>query len=175
MRIRPESPADHLEVADVIRLAFGGDAEAVLVDALRREPDFLAELSLVAIDETSGQHRDGGGRIAGHIFFSPITIGGTPAIALAPLAVRPEFQRQGVGSALVRDGHAIAAHLGHKIAVVVGHPEYYPKFGYRPARARGLEAPFPVRDEAFLVLELAAGALEGVSGMVRYAAPFSAV
>jgi putative acetyltransferase len=182
MQIRPESAADHDAIADVIRLAFGRDAEAKLVDALRREPDFIPALSLVAVNDARDHTRDNlarsvdeTGLIVGHIFFSPIKIGATPALALAPLAVRPEFQRQGIGSALVRAAHAAAAQLGHRIVVVVGHPEYYPKFGFTPARACGLEAPFPVPDPAFLVVELQPGALEGVRGMVSYVAPFGSV
>jgi len=165
MMIRPERVADYPSVEQVIRLAFGAEGEVTLVNELRREPGFVAEHSLVAEDADSGQ-------IVGHIFFSPITIHQTPALALAPLAVLPDFQRTGVGKELVRRGLAEAQRLGHTIVVVVGHPEYYPKFGFVPARPFGLEAPFPVSDEAFMVCELVPGALAGGSGMVNYAAPF---
>jgi len=101
-----------------------------------------------------------------------ITPLGDGALALATLAVRPELQNQGIGSELVRDGLERCRNLGHRIVVVVGHPKYYPRFGFSPARAQSLEAPFPVPDEAFLVLELVAGALTGVAGMVRYPPPF---
>jgi putative acetyltransferase len=133
-------------------------------------PNFITELSLVAVEA---------GRVVGHILFSPMTIetqeGAVPAVALATLAVRPEFQNQAIGSQLVRDGLDRCSGLGHRIVVVVGHPEYYPRFGFSPARARGLEAPFPVPDDAFLALELAPGALEGVAGTVRYPPPFEEV
>jgi putative acetyltransferase len=167
--IRPEIAEDYAAVHDVDALAFGREVEARLVDALRRLPDFVTELSLVAVEA---------GRVVGHILFSPMVIEtqeGAAAMALAVLAVRPEFQNQGVGSQLVRDGLDRCRRLGHKIVIVVGHPEYYPRFGFSPARARGLEAPFPVPDEAFLALELVPGALEGAAGMVRYPPPFSDV
>jgi putative acetyltransferase len=166
--IRPETAEDYAAVHEVNALAFVREVEARLVEALRRMPDFIPELSLVAVE---------GGRVVGHILFSPLVIetkdGAFPALALAVLAVRPEFQRQGIGSALVRDGLERCRSLGHRIVVVIGHPEYYPRFGFSPARARGLEVPFPVPDEAFLALELVPGALDGVAGMVKYPPPFS--
>ena len=165
MKIRPERAEDFASVEQVIRLAFGTEGEVTLVNELRREPGFVAEHSLVAEEETTGQ-------VVGHIFFSPITIDQTPGLALAPLAVLPEFQKSGVGKQLVWLGLAEARQQGHTLVVVVGHPEYYPKFGFVPARRFGLEAPFPVSDEAFMVCELTPGALAGVSGMVHYAAPF---
>lgn len=98
-----------------------------------------------------------------------------PALALAPMAVRPEYQNQGIGSELVRHGLRQCRDLGHKVIVVVGHPEYYPRFGFSLARAKGLEAPFPVPDEAFLVLELVPDALEGIKGVVNYPPEFADV
>jgi predicted N-acetyltransferase YhbS len=98
-----------------------------------------------------------------------------PAVALAPMAVRPEFQNQGIGSRLVREGLEQCRKLGHKIVVVVGHPNYYPRFGFASARAKGLEAPFPVPDEAFMVKELEGGALDGTVGMVEYPPEFDGV
>jgi putative acetyltransferase len=168
--IRPETAEDYAAIHEVNALAFGREEEARLIEALRRLPDFVPELSLVAIEA---------GQIVGHILFSPMVIetkdGAVPALALAVLAVRPEFQNQGIGSELVFGGLERCRALGHRIVVVVGHPAYYPRFGFSPARARGLEAPFPVPDEAFMVLELAPGALGGVAGMVRYPPPFDQV
>jgi putative acetyltransferase len=168
--IRPETAEDYAAIHEVNALAFGREVEARLVEALRRLPDFIPDLSLVAVEAD---------RVVGHILFSPIVIetkdGAVPALALATLAVRPEFQYQGIGSALVRDGLERSRALGHRIVVVVGHPAYYPRFGFAPARARGLEAPFPVPDDAFLALELVPGALDGVAGMVRYPPPFEGV
>jgi len=168
--IRPETAEDYAAIRDVNALAFGREEEARLVEALRGLPEFIPELSLVAVE---------GGKVVGHILFSPMVIetksGAVPALGLALLAVRPEFQNQGIGSALARDGLERCRNLGHRIVVVVGHPAYYPRFGFSPARAQGLEAPFPVPDEAFLALALVPGGLDGVAGMVRYPPPFSEV
>jgi putative acetyltransferase len=88
--------------------------------------------------------------------------------------VLPDCQRLGIGSALVRHSLAAARQLGHRVVVVLGHAEYYPRFGFVPALPHGIEAPFPVRDESWMVCELVPNALRGVSGTVHYAAPFTA-
>jgi putative acetyltransferase len=167
--IHPETAEDYAAIHEVNALAFGREVEARLIEALRRMPDFIPELSLVAVED---------GRVVGHILFSPMAIetkeDAVPALALAVLAVRPESQNQGIGSQLVREGLERCRSLRHRIVVVVGHPPYYPRFGFSPARARGLDAPFPVPDEAFMVLELVPGALRGVAGMVKYPPPFDA-
>jgi putative acetyltransferase len=168
--IRPETPGDIPAIYDVNLRAFGQPAEAQMVDKLRRDGDFIPELSLVAVVE---------GRVAGHILFPPITItspeGSVPALALAPMAVLPEWQGRGIGSLLVKEGLAACRRLGHRIVVVVGHPGYYPRFGFFPARERGIDVPFPVPDEAFMVIALAEGSLEGIHGTVRYPRAFEAV
>ena len=119
------------------------------------------------------------GRVVGHILFSPFTIeskkGSLPALALASMAVQPEFQNQGIGSKLVREGLERCRSLGHRVVVVVGHPAFYPRFGFTSARAKGLEARIPVPDEVFMVCELVSDALDGVSGMIVYPAPFKGV
>jgi putative acetyltransferase len=165
--LRPETIEDYAAIREVNLLAFGRDVEPRLVEALRASPDFIPELSLVAVEA---------GQVVGHILFSPVAIemkdGSVPALTLAPLAVRPEFQNQGIGSDLVRRGLEECRRLGHRIVIVVGHAEYYPRFGFSLARAHGLEAPFPVPDEAFMVLELVPGALEGAAGTVRYPPAF---
>ncbi|OGP89157.1 MAG: GNAT family N-acetyltransferase [Deltaproteobacteria bacterium RBG_16_47_11] len=157
-------------IREVNVLAFGQENEARMVDRLRESSDFIPELSIVALKE---------GRVVGHILFSLITIqtkkGSLPSLSLAPMAVRPEFQKQGIGSELVRQGLERCRRLGHKIVVVVGHPEYYPRFGFTPARLMGLEAPFPVPDEAFMAIEIVPGALDGVSGIVIYPTEFDGV
>jgi putative acetyltransferase len=162
---RPETAADGPAIHDVHARAFGRENEARLVDALRASSEFVPELSLVAVDAP---------RIVGHILFSGIRIRTAermiPALALAPVAVLPEHQNQGIGSALIRRGLAESTRLGHRIVVVVGHPSYYPRFGFSPARVRGLQAPFP--DAAFLVQELTPGALTGVCGTVEYPLAF---
>lgn len=168
--IRPEGQEDCTAIDEVNREAFGRENEARLVGNLRKSVNFIPELSLVAVKD---------GSVVGHILFSPIAIqmgnGRLPALALAPMAVRPECQNQGIGSQLVRHGLRQCRDLGHKVIVVVGHPEYYPRFGFTPARAKGLEVPFPVPDEAFLVLELVPDALEGINGVVNYPSEFDDV
>lgn len=144
--IRPETEQDYRSVFMVHSAAFGRENEARLVDELRSSADHLAELSLVAtFDE----------RVVGHILFPPIRIEtgrcSIPALALAPVAVLSEYQNQGIGSQLIERGLETCRQLGHKVVVVVGHPDYYPRFGFTPARACGLQSPFPVPDEAFLV------------------------
>jgi putative acetyltransferase len=97
------------------------------------------------------------------------------ALSLAPMAVLPEFQNSGIGSQLVRTGLERCRELGHTIVVVIGHPEYYPRFGFVPARKEGLDLPFPVPDEAFMVCKLAPDALERIKGMVKYPPEFEDV
>jgi putative acetyltransferase len=94
------------------------------------------------------------------------------ALSLAPIAVHSKFQNQGIGSELVRQGLERGGNQGHKIVVVVGHPQYYPRFGFSSARAKGLEAPFAFADETFMVLELSPGALRDMKGMVTYPPEF---
>ena len=149
------------------KLAFGQEDEPRLVDALRESDDFIPELSLVAVKEE---------KVVGHILFSPIAIeteiGYVRVLSLAPMAVLPEFQKQGIGSELARKGLRECERFGHEVVVVIGYPEYYPRFGFSSARAKGLEAPFEVPDEAFMVLEINEGALDGISGMIRYPPAF---
>jgi putative acetyltransferase len=165
VRIRLENPADAPEVRRVVEAAFGQSAEADLVEALRREarPYF----SLVAVR---------GGELVGHIAFSPVTIGSespSDGVGLAPMAVLPRFQRQGIGSRLVRAGLLECERAGRRVVVVLGHPGFYPRFGFVPASPAGLRSEYPVSDEHFMVLELAPGALQARSGLVRYHPAFS--
>jgi putative acetyltransferase len=158
--IRPETDADHVAIREVNRRAFGTDAEARLVDALRAGG--YVQCSLVAkID----------GLVIGHILFSDLPIatarGAIPAVALAPMAVLPEFQRQGIGTALVRDG---LDRCRTAAVIVVGHPEYYPRFGFSAALGAQLESPYP--GPAFMALELVPDCLAGVVGRVEYPPPF---
>jgi putative acetyltransferase len=167
VEIRAENEADRESIYEVNKLAFGQEDEPRLVDALRESEDFIPELSLVAAKE---------GEVVGHILFSPIAIeterGYVRVLSLAPMAVLPEFQRQGIGSELARYGLKECERFGHEAVVVIGHPEYYPRFGFSSARAKGLEAPFEVPDEAFMVLEIKEGALDGVSGTIKYPPAF---
>ncbi len=168
--IRQELPEDIPAIFEVNSQAFGQDGEARLVNALRNDGDYLHELSFVAVS---------GDRIIGHILFPPITIvsdsAETSALALAPLAVHQDFQCLGIGTALIGEGLKECQRLGHRIVIVVGHPAYYPKFGFVAARDFGIQAPFPCPDEAFMALPLTSGALDGISGTVRYPHAFDAV
>jgi putative acetyltransferase len=163
--VRHEVAADHEAIRQVNQLAFGQDAEARLVDTLRDGGYF--RLSLVA--ELAGQ-------VVGHILFSDLPIvtaaGTVPGLALAPLAVLPEFQNRGIGSALVRKGLETCRDQGHGIVIVVGHPHFYPRFGFSTELAARLESPYA--GEAFMALELVPGALDGVTGWVQYPPPFAA-
>jgi putative acetyltransferase len=164
--IRPETTADFEAIRNVNCRAFDQDSESRLVDALR-EGGYV-RLSLVA--EQAGQ-------IVGHILFSELPIqtetGTVPALALAPMAVLPEFQNQGIGSALVRQGLEACRQQGGRIVVVLGHPDFYQRFGFRAELARPLESLYA--GEAFLAVELVPGALAGIQGRVEYAPPFASL
>jgi len=170
MIIRPEKIEDYGAIHKVNELAFGGRDEADLIENLRKTDSFIPELSIVAIQNQG---------VIGHILFSLIVIKSkkqvTPALALAPMAVHPEFQNKGVGSKLAVQGLEDCRRLGHRIVVVIGHPGYYPRFGFLPARDKGLQVPFPVPDEAFMVLELVPGALKASQGQIIYPPPFQKV
>ena len=165
VEIRPEIAEDQQAIRHVNQQAFGSSDEANLVDALR-EGGFV-EVSLVA--ETDGQ-------VVGHILFSRVAIittsGAVDAQSLAPMAVIPDCQRQGIGSKLVEAGLEACRERGHKIVVVLGHPEFYPRFGFSAELARRLESPFG-GGEAWMALELVPGAFEGVQGRVEFSPPFS--
>jgi putative acetyltransferase len=166
--VRPERPEDYPTVFEINKRAFGRPEEAELVEKLRSVAN--PQISLVAV------HED---RVVGHIFFSPVTIedqgSSFQALGLAPMAVAPELQNQGIGSLLVREGLNVARRLGQPIVVVLGHTEYYPRFGFEVASRKGLRCEFPSPDEAFMVIELEPGALRGRAGVVKYLPEFSAV
>ena len=168
--IRSEQPSDYIGIDEVNRLAFGQENEGSLIRRIRQAPTYDPSLSLVAIRDEE---------VIGHVLFSSIQIEtrqtNVPALALAPLTVTPQFQNRGVGSALTRDGLAACRRAEHRLVIVLGHAEYYPRFGFVPAGPYGFKCPFPVSDEVFMVLELSPGSLEGVSGMVRYPHPFEGV
>ncbi|WP_343307229.1 N-acetyltransferase [Chitinophaga niabensis] len=163
--IQQETKVDHKFVFEIHKQAFKREEEAILVDRLRTSPMYVPSLSLIAI---TGQ------RIAGHILFTEIKIGGrnVKALALAPVSVLPEFQQQGIGGMLIREGLSKATEAGYGSVIVLGHEHYYPKFGFVPASKWGITSPFDVPDNFFMGMELFPGALDGVSGMVEYAPEF---
>ena len=162
MIFRAETEDDYADIYEVNWQAFERAAEGRLVNMLRVSEHYVPGLSLVAVKD---------GRVVGHILFTRLPIetqGGLfEALSLAPVAVLPAFQKQGIGSGLVTEGLKACKRLGFKTVVVFGHPDYYPRFGFSSARAKGLEAPFPVPNEVFMVQELVPGALDGLRGMVR--------
>jgi putative acetyltransferase len=163
LSIRHEAASDREAVFRVESAAFGEDTEAQLVDQLRDNGHSL--LSLVAEED---------GEVVGHIMFSPMTIVGPEgtwdAVCLAPLAVAPSHQRSGVGGKLMEAGLAELRKAGHRAVILLGHPSYYPRFGFRPAREFGLH--FQDDRDAFMAIELYPGALDGVSGDVKFAPEF---
>lgn len=167
IEVRNERAGDGAAITAVNDSAFGQPDESRIIDAVRQAGH--AAISLVAAD---------GGMLVGHILFTPVTIDAAGpafhALGLGPMAVLPEFQRKGIGTMLVEAGLAEATRLGCPAVVVIGHPEFYPRFGFRPARAYGLLSQFEVPGEAFMVRELVPAALAGCGGVVRYVAEFGA-
>jgi putative acetyltransferase len=167
LEIRTERPEDHDAVRGVLQRAFGPHGgEAELVDALRAAGDHLPELCLVALE---------GGDVIGHVFYSRARLAsGDGALALAPMAVDPRAQRRGVGSRLLEESLVRAARTGFPLVVVLGHPAYYPRFGFEPADRFGVIAPWDVPPEAWMVHPLPAYHPDA-RGLVSYPAAFGAV
>ncbi len=162
--IRPERPDDWRAIRHVNQAAFDGDTEADLVESLR-DGGFV-EVSLVA-----DMHEE----IVGHILFSRVSIvtdGGTMnVLSLAPMAVLPGHQRKGIGSKLLEHGLELCRAHGHRIVVVLGHPEFYSRFGFSSELAASLESPFG-GGKAWMVLELEPNSMMGIEGQVEYSPPF---
>ncbi len=167
LQIRLEKPEDIRQVRAVNEHAFGQSLEADLVDGLRKNcPDAL---SVVA---------EKGGRITGHLLLSPVLISDVHqtvhGMGLGPMAVRPAYQRRGIGSELIGYGLNILAERRCPFVIVLGHPDYYPRFGFEPAGRYGLRSQWSdVPDEAFMILILDRSALQGVSGVVVYRGEFT--
>jgi len=169
MLIRTEEKKDWASVHVVNASAFETPAEADLVDTLREKAQPV--ISLVAQDEDDGA-------IVGHIMFSPVSLSGYPELrimGLAPMGVAPGHQGKGIGSALVRAGLEQCKQIGYEAVVVLGHPEYYPRFGFAPSTRFGIGCEFQVPEEVFMLLELQSGYLRDVSGKVEYHAAFKNV
>jgi putative acetyltransferase len=166
--IRDEQPGDAAAIHRVVAAAFKGRTEADLVDKLRANDRFA--LSLVAVQ---------GGAVLGHVLLTDVTVAGNGLVprgaGLAPLAVRPTFQRRGIGAMLVRAALKRSVRAGYGFVCLLGDPAYYQRFGFRSASTLGLASEFDAPPEAFLAIELAPGALGGVSGTVRYFPEFAEI
>jgi putative acetyltransferase len=165
VKIRREAEADYDAVAEVTAAAFGKQDEARLVEAIRGCEEYVPELTLVAEEN---------GRIVGHVMYSYSALDGsdTRLLQLSPLSVAPDRQRTGIGSALTRKSLRLADERGEPLVLVLGHPTYYPRFGFRPASTLGLQAPNPEwPDEAFMAVPLSAYESK-LRGRVTFAPPF---
>ena len=167
LEIRQENKKDYAEVYNVIKKAFmsaehcDGNEQDLVVN-LRESNNFIPELSLVAIDDN---------KIVGYILFTKIRIGKYEELALAPLAVLPEYQKQGIGKKLIEEGHKKAKKLGYHYSIVLGSERYYPKLGYVPACQYGIKAPFEVPNENYMAIKLNDTDVE-ITGIVEYAKEF---
>lgn len=141
--------------------------EGRIVDALRGSPDAVAGMSLVAEVD---------GRVVGHCVCSRAWLGERPILALGPIGVAPDVQRRGIGTALVRASIAAAEAAGERLIVLLGHPTYYPRFGFRPARALGIDPPverWPDADWMALRLSRWDQRIPDSRATVRYPAAFA--
>lgn len=166
IQIRDESPDDVASIREVNTRAFGQDQEGRIVDALRSNGAGL--LSLVATLND---------RVVGHIMYSPLSIGSDAVMGagLGPMAVHPEHQRQGIGTKLVEAGNRRLKDAGCPFIVVVGHPGFYPRFGFSPASSHGIKCEWEVPDDVFMLLVLDSGRMQSVSGLAKYRHEFSSV
>ncbi|MBK6964096.1 MAG: N-acetyltransferase [Bacteroidales bacterium] len=166
--IRPELSGDYAKITRLNDLAFGQPGEGKLIEALRLNPLFIKGLSLVAIIR---------GEIVGHILFSPVLIRSENkvfrSLALAPMSVLPGFQGKGIGSALISAGLDEAKAGKFDSVIVLGHRDYYPRFGFKPASRFGIVPPFEVPDDVFFAMELRPDGLSGVTGVVEYPGEFA--
>ena len=164
IEIREERPDDHAAIRDVNRRAFGQDQEGNIVDGLRSNGAAL--LSLVAILND---------RIVGHIMYTPAIIGSVTGAALGPMSVLPEHQRHGIGSKLVSTGNQRLREAGYPFIIVLGHPAFYPRFGFRRASTLAVKCEWDVPDDVVMLLILDESELQGISGLVKYRHEFSGV
>jgi putative acetyltransferase len=171
IEVRQETETDFAAVFELNNTSFEQDVEARLVDLLRNSSAFIPELSLVATI---------GNAIVGHILFTKISRIRNDekefdSLALAPMAVRPDLQRQGIGGQLIRYGLDKARELGYTSVIVLGHEHYYPKFGFEPAEKSNIKSPYDVPSNVFMGIELVSEGLKNVSGMVQYSKEFEMV
>lgn len=170
--IRQENKSDHKTVSNIIEEAFKNEAhsdnkEQFLAEKLRLSKAFIPELSLVAELD---------GKTIGHILLTKIKIKNKnetyDSLALAPVSVMPMFQKKGIGAKLILESHKIARELEYKSIVLLGHEEYYPKYGYELASKYGIKIPFDAPDENCMIIELIKNGLQGVTGTVQYSEAF---
>ena len=164
IEIREEHSGDISPIRDLNKQAFGQDQEGNIVDTLRSNDAVL--LSLVATLN---------GRVVGHIMYSPLSVGTVDGAALGPMAVLPKHQRQGIGSELVEAGNRRLKESGCPFIIVVGHPTFYPRFGFKPAHTFGITCEWEMPDDVFMVLALDHAKMVGISGLARYRPEFSTV
>jgi len=167
MNIRKEKPEDYDSIYAVVKAAFDSAEHADgneqdLVIELRKGESYIPELSLVAEESE---------RIVGHIMFTKAKVNHITVLALAPLSVLPEYQRKGIGTALIKEGHKIASDLGYEYSVVLGSEKYYPRAGYVPADTLGITAPFDVPRENFMAYKITNSAPD-IYGTMIYAKEF---
>lgn len=170
--IRREKEADHNEVFLLIESAFrtlevSDHTEQFLVEILRKSNAFIPELSLVAVMNN---------KIVGHILLTKLKIhsdkGEMQSLALAPVSVHPDYQRKGIGGMLINKAHSIAKSIGYQSVILVGHPDYYPRFGYKNACEFGISFPFDVPEEACMAVELVENGLKNANGVIEYPKEF---
>lgn len=168
MNIRDEISSDIEKIWEINTDAFGTDEEANLVNALRSSG--CAYVSLVAETED---------KVVGYILFTPVELSGNKnnlkIAGLAPMAVSSQYQNKGIGSKLVKAGLDRCKYLGYNAVVVLGHPNYYPKFGFVPSVKYGIKSEYEVPDEVFMILELTPGSLKNHKGVIKYHEAFSVV
>jgi putative acetyltransferase len=162
LEIREERPEDVAAIHDVNTRAFGQEQEGDIVDAVR--VNGAALISLVAVIH---------GRVVGHVMYSPLLVGSLTGAALGPISVLPEHQRHGIGSKLIESGNQILNETRCPFIVVLGHPNFYPRFGFKPASVHGITCEWAVPDDVFMVLVLDQARMSGVTGVAKYRHEFS--
>jgi putative acetyltransferase len=168
IEIRAETAVDIPAIHHINTLAFGRMDEADLVNALRQRGAYTISLVAVMAEQ-----------VVGHVFFTSVAVvgegGAWTAVALGPVAILPDCQNQGIGTQLIEAGLRACRARGDQVVAVLGHADYYPRFGFRPSVKVGIRSEFEVPDEVFMLLELEAGALAGRTGVVKYQPEFSNV
>ena len=170
INIRKETEKDYEDIKSVNDKAFGQENEGKIVENLRKNEKYISDLSLVAeIDN----------KIVGHILFFPIKVisqkNEYETLSLAPMSVLPNYQKMGIGLKLIAYGIKAAKKAGYTSIIVLGHSDYYPRFGFVPASTFGIKPPFEVPDTAFMALELLPNSLKGKQGTVKYPKEYNEV